>query len=79
MIEYEFYKNNNCNIDMHRIHISSHCLNKLFIMLDNNYIKSELAIKICKYRLKIMKEIVCNSKILENYVSNYISNYLKKN
>lgn len=72
MIEYEININKNHSIESHIEHITKHCNEKLYLLIDKNYIKTEYAKKLASVLLNEMKNIVENKVKLQNFIKLYL-------
>ena len=72
IIEYEKYINKNCSIDEYIKIIKKIYYNKINILLDDNYIRTDYGKKIAVPLLDEMKNIIENEELLYNFVNDYI-------
>ena len=78
MIEYDIHIKNTHNIQAHFNHIKSHFQNKLSILIDEKYIKTQTGIRLAKPLMTQMKDIIDNDKTLEEFITNYIEKLYRK-
>ena len=75
MIEYEIISSSTeVPIEQHMRHIQRHCQEKLYLLIDEGYIRTRKAAMKARPLMREMKNIVDNDVVLEKFVKNYLKN-----
>ena len=73
MILYSTHKNKNITINELINEIKKICTNKLYILISENYIRTDIGRKIALKKLEEMKEITDNEKKLKTFIQKFLN------
>ena len=77
MIDYKIHikKNQQVDIKEHVMHIKKHCRERLYILIEEKYIKTNTGIELAHPLMDDMKNIVENDLRLESFIKNHIMQF----
>ena len=78
MIEYEIVSNNTkVPLEQHQRHIKRHCQEKLYLLIDEGYIRNRKASIKARPLMQEMKNIVDNDDVLEKFIKDIFKKSIK--
>ena len=72
MIEYEIKKKNSTTIEDHMAHIKQHCNEKLYLLIDQGYFKTEIGKQLAEPLMTELKEVVDDDLKLVKFIKDYL-------
>ena len=77
MIEYEIKKKNSTALEDHVFHIKQHCNEKLYLLIDQGYFKTETGKMLAEPLMAELKEVVDDDLKLEKFIKDYLKGRAK--